>query len=152
MVDEHEKELEKMRSDISERDKKLQKAYEMVDELTIGRSFADSEFVRDELILTPAKARVIYGNHFAIEDGKIVGYDKPAGKSDRTMLVDAKGNSMSFDGALKHLVNVDSERDSLLKSKLGVGASSKTTNEKPKLEPTEIKGIQRITVALNSKK
>ncbi|EDX4025295.1 hypothetical protein B9770_004680, partial [Salmonella enterica subsp. enterica serovar Saintpaul] len=50
-------------------------------EMTVGASFSGSTFLREKVLMTPAKARVIYGSHFEVgEDGSVVGYDKPAGQ------------------------------------------------------------------------
>jgi hypothetical protein len=97
-------------------------------ELTVGRSFGDSSFVRDQLTLTPAKARVVYGAHFEVQDGAIVGFDKPVGAKDRTMLVDATGNPLKFDAALERLVQADPDRDQLIRSKMRNGANSKDSS------------------------
>lgn len=62
-------------------------------EMTVGASFSNSLFLRDKVLMTPAKARVIYGSHFEVgEDGSVVGYDKPAGHKERAVLVDGEGN------------------------------------------------------------
>lgn len=41
-------------------------------EMTVGASFSGSSFLREKALMTPAKARVIYGNHFEVgEDGAL---------------------------------------------------------------------------------
>lgn len=95
-------------------------------ELTVGSAFSGSAFVSSDLTLTAAKARVIYGTHFEYKDGKVVGYDKPAGASDRTLLVSSTGEALSFDEALRVLVDKDPDRDRLLRGKAKAGAGSST--------------------------
>lgn len=101
-----------------------------ISELTVGNSFATSPVIGEELMMTRAKARAVYGSHFDFTDGKVVGYDKPKGASERTMLVTASGEPMSFNDALMHLVNTDPdpERDRLIRSKAKPGAGSATSN------------------------
>jgi hypothetical protein len=95
-------------------------------ELTVGNAFGVSQFVAGDLTLTPSKARVIYGNHFEFKDGRVVGYDKPVGASERTVLVDSTGEPLVFDDAMRKLVDADPDRDQLLRSKAKAGASSST--------------------------
>ncbi|MEZ6841307.1 DUF6651 domain-containing protein [Acinetobacter baumannii] len=47
---------------------------------TVGAQFNQSQYIKQDLIYTPTKLRALYGNHFEIEDGKVVGYDKPAAR------------------------------------------------------------------------
>lgn len=102
---------------------------QQIAELTVGSAFSSSHFVAEEITLTPAKARVIYGAHFEFKDGKVVGYDKPAGASDRTTLVDATGESLSFDEAMRQLINADPDREQLIRAKAKPGASSSTSSK-----------------------
>jgi hypothetical protein len=124
----------------------------VISELTIGTSFTSSEFIREELLLTPSKTRAAYGAHFGFEDGAIVGYDKPVGKEGRVVLVDASGEPLSFEDALRKLVDLDSDRDQILKSKVKQGSNSKTNVKSKvpdmKIDTTET-GRGRITSALS---
>lgn len=95
-------------------------------DLSIGNSFAQSQFISSELTLTPAKAKVVYSNHFELVDGKVVGYDKPKGEANRTPLVDASGNPVAFDAALRKIVDADPDKNALLKSTIKPGANSNT--------------------------
>ena len=120
-------------------------------ELTVGNAFAQSTFIRDELALTPSKSRVIYGGHFEFKDGAVIAYDKPTGASERTPLVDAKGDPLSFELALKKIVDADPDKEQLLKSKMKQGAGSKTapnTKTPSQQETSQIKGANRIAAAL----
>ena len=113
--------------------KRLADSQKQIDELTIGSSFRGSKFVNEETVLTGEKARKLYGDHFEIEGGEIVAYDKPRGSSDRTPLVDPRsGSKLNFDDALEKIVKADSDFDRIAKSKLKPGAgSSSSTTEKP---------------------
>jgi hypothetical protein len=99
---------------------------QQIADLTVGASFSSSQFVASDLTLTANKARVIYGSHFEYKDGKVVGYDKQSGASERTMLVNSQGDALGFDEALKVLVEADPDRDQLLRSKAKAGAGSGT--------------------------
>jgi hypothetical protein len=149
MLEEHKKELDAERAVSEELRKALKGREREIDDLTIGQTFAASHFVREELVLTPNKARVVYGAHFSREEGKLVAYDKPDGESNRTKLVDSRGEALSFDAALKKIVEADSDRDHVLKSKLQIGANSKTTADKGKTEEvTELRGVARINALI----
>ncbi|WEU67477.1 hypothetical protein [Xanthomonas phage JGB6] len=153
MAEQHAKEVEALKGEVTgkvtELSEKLSKREREITELTIGRSFSDSNFIRDSLTLTPNKARVIYGSHFELTDGKVVAYDKPAGSAERTPLVDANGEALSFEKAMEKLVDLDPERDNLLKSKIRAGAGSENDTEaKKKDKVVELKGKDRIAAAI----
>lgn len=99
---------------------------QQIAELTVGAAFSTSKTM-EGLNLTPAKARIIYGSHFEFLDGKVVGYDKPTGTSERTLLVNSAGEALAFDEALDKLVDADPDREHLRKSKAKQGAGSTTT-------------------------
>jgi hypothetical protein len=125
-----------------------------IGELTVGRSFSESKFILDELVLPPAKARALYGSHFAIEDGKVIAYDKPAGQADRTALVGADGKNLSFEDAMKKLINSDPERDSLIKvnTKPGAGSNTKKVEDQNKnANDKGLFGVSRIAWSLENK-
>jgi len=125
-------------------------------EITVGTAFTGSTLVREELTLTPAKARVIYGTHFEFKEGAVVGYDKPAGASDRTLLVDAAGKPLEFDAALRALVEADPDKDQLFKSKVKPGAGSGTQSKGSKtVEPPPnnegLSGTSKIVAGLKAR-
>lgn len=150
MIDAHKTETTKLNDKIAELNDLLKGAQTTINDLTIGAAFTNSAFIADELVLPPAKARRIYGAHFEIEDGNVVGYDKPKGAAERTKLVGGTGETLSFTEALKKLVDADPDRDTLLKSKLKTGASSKTESEKATPKTAELRGVARIAEALGS--
>jgi len=153
MRDEHTKEVEKLKKGSEDTVAKLNEALSRIDELTVGSAFANSNFVKEDLILTPAKARVIYGSNFEMVDGELVAFDKPRGSANRTKLVNAAGDPLSFDEALKKLVEADGDKDTILKSKMKGGMGGKP-GDKGKVPPTNdadgVKGLSRIQAALNA--
>lgn len=122
IVAENTKALDEVRAQVSAKDQTVQSLQSQIVELTIGAAFANSKVISDELTLTPRKTRAIYGSHFEVKDGEVVAFDKPAGASARTPLVDGQGKPVSFEVALKKLVDADPDRDSILKAKLKPGS------------------------------
>jgi hypothetical protein len=153
MAEEHGKEITTLQDQIKQLTEELGKTKGTIKDLSIGTQFSQSKFISDELTLTAAKARVIYGDHFDVEDGKIVGYDKPRGAQNRTAIVDQYGNAVGFEDALKKIVEADPEKDHLLKSKMkpGAGSDSKKPSGAVKTEiPTD--GISKIASGLKGLK
>ncbi len=148
MKEQHQNELTNVKagleSQLTETKAALEAATAQITELTIGRSFGDSAFVRDTLTLTPAKARVVYGSHFELQDGKVVAYDKPAGSAQRTVLVDAAGDPLPFDQAIEKIVKADPDHEHLIRSKVKPGASS---NNDPSTRATPKVGSGRDRIA-----
>lgn len=118
-------------------------------EMTVGASFSGSNFLREKVLMTPAKARVIYGSHFEVgEDGNVVGYDKPAGQKERAVLVDGEGKPLPFESAIERILRADPEADALLRSeaKQGAGSISKPTH---KVTPPKNKStMDKLTAGL----
>jgi len=102
----------------------LEKANSTINDLTVGAKFSESKFIADDTVYTNSVARKLYGEYFDIEDGKVVGYDKPRGHSERAPIVDASGENVSFDDAMMRIVNADPDKDDILISKLKPGAAS----------------------------
>lgn len=148
MAEEHERETKSLKDRIAELEERNTQAKKVIDDLTIGHSFANSSYIRNSLTLTPAKARQLYNGHFELRDGVIVGYDKPAGTPGRAELVDASGNPLSFDEAFKRIIEKDPDRDSLLKANVAPGSGSSSTKQEPtapaKQETAAKFGIDRI--------
>ncbi len=122
-----------------------------IDNLSIGNSFAASEFVNKELNLPATKARQLFGNHFERDEaGNVVGFNKPAGASDRAPLVNGEGVNLNFDEAFRKIVDADPDKKSLYKSKIKPGSGSHTDplgdndDDPPKTEP----GTNRIALGL----
>lgn len=152
MNEAHETEKSELEARIEELQKEIDRRDGKLVELTVGQSFSGSKFISEELLLTPRKARVVYGDHFEIEDGQVVAYDKPKGADGRNMLVDGKGEPLGFDEALRKIVDADPDRDNLLRSKLKKGADSKTTDGKAPSSEPDTYGVSRIQASLTASK
>lgn len=127
MAEEHKKEVERLQALIDANATATSEKDALIDKLTIGNDFGTSTFIKDSLTLSPAKIRVMYGSHFEVKDGRTVGYDKPAGAAGRTLLVDASGNPVGFEDAMKRIVDADPDKKDILKADVLPGSSSKTT-------------------------
>lgn len=128
MIDAHNAELQSERTKSQQALDEANKLKQQIGELTVGNAFGNSPFIREEMALTPAKTRIVYGPHFEFdaEHGRVVGYDKPAGTKGRSPLVDGNGEPLPFEEALKKLVEADPDREHLLKGKIKTGANSRT--------------------------
>ena len=149
MGERHQAEQAALNGRLSEAQTTVSALQKEIAELTVGSAFSGSAFVNSDLTLTATKARVIYGSHFEYKDGKVVGYDKPAGASDRTMLVSSTGEALSFDEALRVLVEKDPDRDRLLrgKAKAGAGSATVTKGAKAATELAEKSAESKLTGA-----
>lgn len=149
MAEEHGKEINTLQQQIQQLSEQLNSTQSTIKDLSVGTQFSQSKFIAEELTLTPAKARVIYGEYFDVEDGKVVGYDKPRGSANRTAIVDQYGNSVGFEDALRKIIDADPEKDHLLKSKMkpGAGSDSKKPAGTTKTE-VPVDGISRIAAGL----
>jgi hypothetical protein len=152
MNEAHQKDISAKHTEIQELANKSKTLSEQIANLTVGNTFAHSKFIQEELALTTTKARVVYGAHFDYVDGKVVGFDKPAGEKDRTMLVDGKGEALAFEDAISKIVEADP--DHMLRSKAKPGAGSGTQSRGGKVPETQTKvtGRERIVEALKARK
>jgi TolA-binding protein len=150
MAQRHATELEAVRAEASSAKQATGTLQQQIAELTVGTAFSNSAFVKESLTLTPSKARVIYGSHFEFKDGKVVGYDKPVGASERTPLVDGSGNALGFDAALKHLIEIDPDKEQLIRStvKPGSGSGTQPAKGKPAEQTRELSSLERISLGL----
>lgn len=152
MGERHTTEKTTMTQQIEEANRGNSALKQQIAELTVGSAFTQSRFVADELTLTPSKARVIYGPHFEYKDGKVVGYDKPASASDRTVLVSAAGEPLSFEDAMLKIVEADPDRDQLIRSKMKSGAGSNTAPKGAKHvaanQQASLSSVDKITAGL----
>lgn len=150
MVDQHGVEKTALQVKIDELQGELNGKDDSINKLTIGSAFDGSAFITDELTLTPNKAQIIYGGHFDFEDGKIVGYDKPKGSANRTMLIDASGESLAFDQAMTKIIGADVDKDRLVRAKIRPGANSGTDNSNLPAKKVTVTGATRISAALSA--
>ena len=142
MAEAHKAEKEALEARNAELQALLDGQTSTIDKLTVGNAFGTSSFIADKMILTPAKTRVLYGDHFEIEDGVVVAFDKPKGAKDRTKLVNSLGAPLPFDVALEKIVDADPDKKTVMRSRQKTGAGSgteisdkakDTTGDKPKL-------------------
>lgn len=112
-------ELEQLREQLKNRDHAIR-------DLAIDSKFGQSKFIREELVPSPAKVHKLYGDHFDVDEkGNMVAYDKPASAANRVKLVDKEGKALGFEDALRRIVDNDSDKDTILRSKVKSGADSK---------------------------
>lgn len=152
MADDHKKEADALKAQIASFDTTLATKDSVINDLLIGNSFASSTYITGELTLTPNKARQLYGSHFEIKDGSVVAYDKPAGKADRTPLVDASGKNLNFEAAMEKIIDADPEKATLLRVKLAPGAASKTASVETPTDNSKLYGASRILAAIAKEK
>lgn len=132
----------------------LNAALQTIEEMTIGREFSDSTYIRENSVLPPSIARKEFGTHFDNVDGKVVGYDKPRGAENRTPLVDASGDPKPFNEAIKALYESHADTKSLLKAKAKPGAGSTTDSgaTKPATSNADRSSTDKISMGLKNLK
>jgi len=152
MGEQHTKAVEDMKATIDALNVDLKTATSSQQELTIGRAFGDSAFVRESSTLPVSIARATFEGNFDIENGTVVAYNKPKGVEGRAPLVDADGSGKSFEDAIKQLYNDHPDNKTLLKTKQKQGAGSSTDVSKSIAQnddKVKFKGLDRIANALN---
>jgi len=126
-----------------------------IEDLTVGAAFGNSAFIREELVqaMNPERSRRLYGDHFDIVEGKVVGYDKPRGQDGRVPLVDKDGQPVSFDEAFKRVLSSQSDYETMIRSSAKPGAGSGTRDDKA-TDPTQKigTGVNRITAQAVSRR
>lgn len=140
---------------LSEKDAEIAALKNQINGLTIGNSFGSSTFIEEQLVLTPNKVEALYGGHFEVEDGGMVAYDKPRGATERTKLVDDKGQPLTFESAIEKIVSSDPDFERMKKSKMKPGAGSKTAEEiaaEKADDDKNLSGLDRIRRGLAGKK
>lgn len=121
-------------------------------EQNIATVFATSPFVTKSLVISGDKVRALYGTHFDNVDGELVGYDKPRGAANRTVLVGVDAKPLAFEAALEKVVKADPEWERLARSTLKPGAGSGTTSINPKHTERPETGADKIRAGLASLK
>lgn len=150
MAEEHGKETTTLRAELAELKASLGKASGAINELSIGTQFGQSKFIAEDMTLTASKAKIVYASHFDLEDGKVVGYDKPRGDAKRTALVDQYGNAVGFDEAMRKIVEADPEKEDLLRSKVKPGAGSDSKKTTPVIPGAATDSMSKISAGLKS--
>lgn len=138
--------IDALRQQLNERDSKIE-------EMTIGRSFSESAFIREKSRIPASIARKEFGTHVDLVEGQIVVFDKPRGAAERTPIVDANGSYKSFEEAIAQLYSSHPDSKDLLKvqGKPGSGSSTVDTGKKPEQQKPQATGVNRIAQALSSK-
>ena len=140
MADEHAKQTKTLQEQIDALTDQLKSKNSVIDELTIGNAFGNSTYIKDSLVLSSEKTRQLYGAHFEMQDGVLVGYDKPASAKTRTMLVNASGDPLPFEQALERIIDADPDKKTVLKSRTKPGSASNTDPTGEKTKKTENNG------------
>lgn len=153
MAAEHAKEKQALAEELKAERERMSAVNQTIERLTIGHNFDNAAYIVKETVLTPRKARQIYGAHFDVDaNGDVVGYDKPRGEPGRSQLIGSDGNPLSFDDALKRLVDADPDRDEILRSKRKPGAGSDTDKGKPADIKRPMSAVDKIKLGLESRK
>jgi len=155
MAGEHVKAIELKDEAIAAERARISGLEKTIRELTIGTSFASSVYLRDETLLPPRQARLSYERHFEVVDGIVQAFDKPAGSSDRIPLVDARGQPLPFDEAMKAIIDADPDRDALLRAKGTPGSGVVPGGVKVPVTGgggEELTGLDRIAAGLRARR
>lgn len=156
MRDQHKTEVSDLRTKIGELEVALRTKEGSLEELSIGRAFGDSVFLREKSTIPASIARKEFGDYFDIENGVVVPYNKPRGQEDRAPLVDAEGHVKDFETAIQELFTKHPESKSLLKTTQKPGAASSTESvtapAKPSENKTGLTGLERIQAGLQKRK
>lgn len=127
----------------------LQGAQKQIRKLTVGAAFATSKYRGEEMTLSAGQAERLYGQAFKVEfaeDGTAL-IKAFRGKEP---LVGQDGQPLSFDAALKELVEADPDHKSVLRLKDVGGAGSHGSNgggaDTGKDEP-KLWGVSRIAAS-----
>lgn len=152
MAEAHKAEMDARDARIAELEGLVAASTGTIDKLSIGNAFGTSSFIADKMILTPAKTRILYGDHFEVEDGTVVAYDKPRGAKDRTRLVNSLNTPLPFDVALEKIVDADPDKKTVLRARAKSGAGSGTDasgqDKTVKTEEPKLFGRAGIAAAL----
>lgn len=125
---EHAKELETLKGQIAEKDLLLSQKDESLVNLTVGRSFSESAFIREKSLIPASIARKEFGSHVDIVDGAAVVYDKPRGAAERTPLVGADGKPKSFEDGIAALYAAHPEAAAMIRAQGKPGAGSQNAD------------------------
>jgi hypothetical protein len=152
MAAEHAKEKQQILDELKAERERMSSVNQTIERLTIGHNFDNATYIIKETVLTPRKARQIYGAHFDVDaNGEVIGHDKPRGEPGRSQLIGGDGNPLSFNDALKRLVDADPDRDEILRSKRKNGAGSETDRGKPADIKRPMSSVDKIAAGLASR-
>lgn len=151
MIEQHNTEVQGLREQLDAASEATNALKAQIVELTVGQSFGNSSYLREKTVLPVSKARVLYGSHFEVnEQGQVVGYNKPAGYSDRAPLVDGKGEPVGFEEAISRIIAADPDADHILRSGQKQGAGSMSEHSIKPNQQSEAKTTQqKLAAGLN---
>lgn len=148
---EHQGQVSTLQSQIDALKAQLNEKEGAVLEMTIGRNFVESAFIREKSLIPASIARKEFGDHVELVDGQVVVYDKPRGAAERTPLVDGNGQYLAFDDAISRLFAKHPESARLVRAQVKPGAGSKNEDlgGKPPQENKAVgTGVSRIAAGL----
>lgn len=151
ITEEHTKALSGKDKELEGERAKIAEAQTAIKKLTVGAGFAGSKFIAETLVITPAKAERLYGDHFDFEEGVLVPFDKPRGATERTRLVDGAGKLLTFEAAIEKIVSAEPDFETMKRSKMKTGANSSTTGKTEQDNDSgedEVTGLDRIRMSL----
>lgn len=148
MAEEHERDMQAAVERAKELESTVGTLSKQISDMALNTSFAASRFISEEMVLTPTMARKVFAEHFEVEGGQVVAYDAPRGSDKRSKIVDARGNAMGFDEAMKRIVEASPERDMLLKAKQKPGSGTKPSGSQPPQTKNEPSSVSRIAQGL----
>jgi hypothetical protein len=155
LVGEHTKATTRLKGElegkIGELSSQLEKSAAQVRKLLVSSAFASSPWRNENLTLGAGAAERLYGSAFKVEerDGEpvVVAYKgvEP--------LLDAEGNPLSFDAALREIVEADPDHKGFLKAKAKPGAGSKIASPMGDLgistgDAERVRGAARIAKSM----
>jgi hypothetical protein len=122
----------------AERDAALAEAATVKSDLAKSRlatAFASSKFLSTETILSGVSAERLFGDYVDADETGLVFYNSARGSSARTKLVDAKGEPLDFESAMRKVIEANVDKDVFLRAKTIPGSGSKPGDVSVKSEP-----------------
>lgn len=86
-----------------------------------GNAFGNSKFVQDKVAVPRPMLEKTYGDHFKVEEGKLVPYDTAGNKIYSRA---NPGEVAEFDEALEIIISSDPYKDHILKGQVGAGGGA----------------------------
>lgn len=151
MNEQHEAQKNELQKQIDSLREQIAQNQKEKETLLINNKFEESRFIRENLVLSPNKTRALYGSYFDVEGSELVAYNAPKGSANRARLVDVNGNNLAFDKAIEKIVNLDPDKNTLLKSKVHVGSGSKPviTGEEFEYSVPKMTALEKIQQGLS---
>lgn len=151
MNEQHEAQKNELQKQIDSLREQIAQNQKEKETLLINNKFEESRFIRENLVLSPNKTRALYGSYFDVEGSELVAYNAPKGSANRARLVDVNGNNLTFDKAIEKIVNLDPDKNTLLKSKVHVGSGSKPviTGEEFEYSVPKMTALEKIQQGLS---